>query len=53
MQPIMSRGYKKHKRGDGLTVDDLYKLTPEDTAEAYFAPFERDLNKGLQKYMAR
>lgn len=53
MQPIMSRGYRKHKQGDGLCVTDLYKLTPEDTAAVYFPPFETDINEGLKKYRDR
>lgn len=53
MQPIMSKGYQKHKEGLGLGPEDLYKLTPEDSSKAYYPPFEKDLYKSIQKYRAR
>ena len=53
MQPIMTKGYRKHKNGEGLLVEDLYKLTPEDTADEYFPPFEKDLDIGLKDFMER
>lgn len=53
MQPIMSTGYRKHKKGLGLGREDLYMLPPEDSATAYYPLFERDLNTSLQKFRAR
>ena len=53
MQPIMTRGYRKYKQGDGITKEDLYKLTPEDTAEVFYPPFERDMDIRLKNYRDR
>lgn len=49
----MTRGYRKHKNGEGLGVEDLYKLTPEDTVDVFFPPFETDMDIGLKKYRER